>query len=154
MTDRPNAGDAPDARPIAHEYRLRCGPARAFDAYAAQFGRWWPPAYTANPHTLRSVTIEPRVGGRVFATHEDLGDIEWGRVTAWEPNRRLAYTSTLAQSHEHPNEITVEFTPEGEVGCLVRFSHGGWREGSLADRKKFSDWRAILDRFAALAEGP
>ena len=33
---------------------------------------------------------------------------------------------------------------------MVRFRHGGWNEGNAADRHKFTDWRLILDRFAAL----
>jgi uncharacterized protein YndB with AHSA1/START domain len=152
MTTEPPPGDAPDAAPIAHEYRLRCSPERAFAAYAGQIGRWWHPLYTANPETLQAVTIEPRVGGRVFATHGDLGEVDWGRVTTWEPGRRLAYTSVLAQDRAHPSEIRVDFLPD-DGGCLVRFAHGGWHAANAPDRKKFGDWPRLLERFVALAEG-
>lgn len=137
--------------PIVIEYALRCDPARAFEVYTARIGEWWHPDYTANPKTLRAVTVEPRAGGRVFATHEDEEDV-WGEVTAWEPGRRVAYTSTLAMPPEHPSLITVTFTPRAG-GCAVRFEHGGWTEDNAHERRKFSEWRRILDRFAALADG-
>ncbi|MGH2361159.1 MAG: SRPBCC domain-containing protein [bacterium] len=115
--------------PIAHEYDLRCSPAHAFDVYVNRIGEWWHPDYTANPQSLEAVTIEPRVGGRVYATHRDEGEDTWGRVTVWEPPRRLVYTSTLAQGQDDPSEITVRFTPSGD-GCKVRFEHGGWNEAT------------------------
>jgi uncharacterized protein YndB with AHSA1/START domain len=137
-----------DLSPIAHEYELRCGPERAFDVYVHRIGEWWHPDFTLDPTTLQSVTIEPRVGGRVFAAHRDVGEVDWGRVTAYEPGRRLVYTSTLAQPPETASEITVLFAPHGE-GCTMRFEHGGWNEGNAALRSKFSQWRIILDRFAS-----
>jgi hypothetical protein len=65
--------------PIVHEYVLGCTAERAFETYTTGIGRWWDPAYTANPATLAAVTIEPWVGGRVFAAHTDLGEHGWGR---------------------------------------------------------------------------
>ena len=76
-----------------------------------------------------SVTIEPRVGGRVFATHEDLGEHDWGEVTVWEPGRRFAHTFTLAQDPQAPSEVSAEFADE-EGGCTParpRWLDGGER---------------------------
>ena len=99
------------------------------------------------------MTIEPRPGGRVYATHRDLGEHDWGEVTIWEPGRRLAHTFTLAQVARHPSEVAVEFDPDrGRNGCTVRFAHGGWTEANVAARSKFGDWAVMLDRFARLAE--
>ena len=136
---------------ILHERFLRCSAQHAFAVYAGRIGEWWDPNYSANAETLRSVTIEPRIGGRVFATHEDLGEHEWGKVTVWEPGRRLAHTFTLAQDPQAPTEVSVEFAVDGD-GCNLLFAHGGWTEANAADRAKFSDWPVLLDRFAELAE--
>jgi hypothetical protein len=141
-----------DTAPIVHEYDLRCTAAQAFDAYVNRISDWWHPTYTANPETLVAVTIEPGVGGRVYATHADLGEVEWGRVTVWEPARRLVHTSTLAQTRDYPSEVSISFAPNGD-GCRVRFEHRGWNEHNVSDRRKFSDWPVMLDRFAALAGG-
>jgi Activator of Hsp90 ATPase homolog 1-like protein len=140
--------------PIRHDYLLRCSAEHAFATYTGRIGEWWDPRYTAKAETLKAVTIEPRVGGRVYATHRDTGDDDWGEVRIWEPGRRLVHTFALAQDARHPSEVAVEFVPRGgaENGCTVRFFHGGWTDANAALRKKFSDWPVMLDRFAALAD--
>jgi Activator of Hsp90 ATPase homolog 1-like protein len=137
--------------PIEHEYTLACAPERAFATYTERIGEWWDGRYTANAETLEAVTIEPRVGGRVYATHSDSGKDDWGEVTVWEPGRRLVHTFTLAQDERHPSEVSVELAPD-EGGCLLRFAHRGWTEANAAERRKFSDWSHLLNRFAALAD--
>jgi hypothetical protein len=136
--------------PLTHEYALPCSAAQAFETYIGRIGEWWDPNYSANAETFRAVTIEPRVGGRVFATHEDLGEHDWGEVTVWEPGRRFAHTFTLAQDPQAPSEVSVEFADD-EGGCGLRFAHGGWTEANAANRAKFNDWPVLLDRFAELA---
>jgi len=90
------------APPITHEYALRCSSDRAFEVYTGRIGEWWDARYTANAETLESVTIEPRVGGRVYATHSDMAEPDdCGEVTVWEPGRRLGHTFTLAQEYVH-----------------------------------------------------
>jgi hypothetical protein len=98
-----------------------------------------------------TVTVEPRVGGRVYATHSDLGEIEWGEVTAWEPGSRLVHSFHLAQDPAHPSEVAVEFVPDGD-GCVLRFAHGGWNEANASERPKFGDWPVILERYVALVD--
>jgi Activator of Hsp90 ATPase homolog 1-like protein len=139
--------------PITQERALRCTAEQAFELYTGRIGDWWDPRYTANAETLEAVTIEPRRGGRVFATHSDFGIDDWGEVMVWDPWSRLAHTFTLAQDPAHPSEVAVEFVPAGD-GCTIWFAHGGWNEGNAAVREKFGDWGLLLDRFAALSERP
>ena len=141
----------PSPDPLTYEYDLRCGAGQAFAIYTERISEWWEPRYSGNAETLQAVTIEPSVGGRVYATHDDIGEHLWGEVTVWEPGRRLVHTFTLAQDPQHPSEVAVEFLPR-ELGCTVRFAHGGWAEASAAVREKFGDWPVMLDRFAALAD--
>ena len=142
----------PDLTPIAYECALRCSAADAFDAYTARIGEWWDARYTASPRTLQTVTIEPRLGGRVYATHTDIGEHEWGEVVVWEPGRRLVHTFALAQDPQYPTQVALEFRAADEGGCTVLFSHGGWSARNATAREKFGDWRIMLDRFAALAD--
>jgi Activator of Hsp90 ATPase homolog 1-like protein len=147
---------ADSTSPITHEYTLGCSAEQAFATYTGRIGEWWDPRYTANPETLEAVTIEPRVGGRVYATHSDMGEHDWGEVTVWEPGRRLVHTFTLAQDARHPSEVAVAFAlgsgeGQGATGCTMRFAHGGWTDANAGVREKFGDWQVMLDRFAALA---
>lgn len=138
-----------DTSPILLEYALPCAADDAFATYVERTGEWWDSRYTANAQTLVAVTIEPRVGGRVFATHSDLGEHDWGEVTVFEPGRRLVHTFTLAHDSAAPSEVRVELADDGR-GCTLRFEHGGWTEANAADRRKFGDWPVMLDRLAAL----
>ena len=117
--------------PIVQTLELATTAHHAFDAYAA-IGAWWDPQYTRDAKTLRSVTIEPRVGGRVVAHHSD-GDDDWGEVTRWDPPRALAYTNRA-------NTVEAVFVSTGDR-TIVRFEHGESR-----------DWSKLLARFAAHAE--
>jgi hypothetical protein len=121
--------------PIVHTLELATTAHHAFDAYVA-IGTWWDPQYTRDPKTLRSITIEPRVGGRVVAHHSD-GDDDWGEVTRWDPPRALAYTTNLAST------IEVVFVSTGDR-TIVRFEHAG--------RTLVRDWSKLLARFAANAQ--
>jgi hypothetical protein len=137
--------------PIVHTYRLTCEPGHAFTTYADRIGEWWPARYTADPATLEDVVLEPGYDGRVFERYRSGEELDWGRVTVWEPDRRIAYTSTLAQPDEHPSLITVTFTAV-VGGCEVVFEHGGWNERNGKYRDKFGDWPTILGGFVALAD--
>jgi hypothetical protein len=138
--------------PITHEYHLKSSAERAFEVYTGRIDEWWDARYTANPETLERVTIEARVGGRLYAEHSDLGKHDWGWVTDWAAGRRLVHTFSLAQDPRHPSEVAVEFLPDGGDGCTVRFSHGGWTDANASAREKFGDWPVMLDRFAAFAD--
>lgn len=140
-----------ETAPIALERALACNPEHAFAAYTERIGEWWDARYTANPDTLEHVTIEPRVGGRIFATHADLGRHDWGEVAVWEPGGRLVHSFTLAQDPDHPSEVAAVFEP-APGGSTLRFAHGGWSDANAVHRRKFGDWPLLLDRFAALAE--
>ena len=137
--------------PITQEYPLRCTAEHAFDTYTGRIGEWWDARYTANAATLQAVTIEPSVGGRVYATHSNIGEDDWGEVTVWEPGHRLVHTFTLAQDSRYPSEVVAEFVSAEGTGCTLSFAHGGWTEDNADVRKKFGDWRILLDRFAQLA---
>jgi hypothetical protein len=140
-----------DLSPISFDLEVACSAQQAFHTYTGRIADWWDPRYTASPETYEGVTIEPREGGRIFEHHRGGLEYEWGRVTVWEPERRLVHTFTLAQDPAHPSEVSVLFEPNGE-GCIVRFAHGGWTADNVGDRKKFGDWPILLERFAALAE--
>jgi hypothetical protein len=138
--------------PITHTYELGCNTAAAFEAYTAGIGTWWDPRCSAAPGTLEDVTIEPEVGGRIYASHTDQGHHEWGQVTRWEPGHLLTHTFTLAQDPAHPSEVQVTFTARDDGGCQVHFSHGGWTSANADARQRFTDWPALLDRFITFAD--
>jgi uncharacterized protein YndB with AHSA1/START domain len=137
--------------PIVLDYELRVPCERAFECYAGRIGAWWPPQYSRDAATFAGVTIEPFVGGRVYASFRGGEDDDWGRVLAYEPGRHLRHTFTLAQPPDAPSELDVTFEARGAGACTMHFAHGGWNERNAELRGKFREWPILLDRFAALA---
>jgi hypothetical protein len=84
---------------------------RCASRQAPQPSEWWDSRFTANPETLQTVTLEARIGGRMHATHSDLGDHKCGVVAVCEPGHRLTHSFTLAQDSEHPTEVAVGSSP-------------------------------------------
>ncbi len=138
--------------PVREYYDLTAEPTRAYETYVDRIGEWWHPLYTGNADTFDGVTIEPVVGGAVVERHRDGSRVEWGRVRSIEPGRGISYTSKLGQGGGDPTVVTVRFESAAGGGTAVTFEHGGWNATNAADRRKFTDWRLILDRFAQLAD--
>ena len=135
-----------ELEPIRLERSLPVSPEMAFAAFTERIGEWWDPAYSADPATFTGAVLEGREEGMVYGLHSDLGEVSWGRIAAWQPHRRLAWSWTLAQDAAHPSLVEVTFEPE-EEGSVMRLSHGGWNAGNARYRHKFGDWPRIVDRF-------
>jgi uncharacterized protein YndB with AHSA1/START domain len=99
----------------------------AFRLFTEQIGTWWRRGerFWHDPSRGVSHRIEPRVGGRLLEVYED-GVWELGRVLAWEPPTRLAFS--WRQSNWEPKETTtveIRFLPDGD-GTRVDLEHTGW----------------------------
>jgi uncharacterized protein YndB with AHSA1/START domain len=117
---------------------------RAFVLFTADVDRWWRPGERYGGPDVLGHRFEPWVGGRFV---EQLADREreLGRITAWSPPERLAFS--WRQSNWRPDESTevaVSFEQvdggtrvclrhhgfdgvSSDVGCEVPYSVG-WRE--------------------------
>ena len=136
--------------PIVHEMHVSVDPDEAFGTYVGRIGEWWNPVYTANPETMTGVTIQGWVGGRVFTTHSDLGELDWGIVQVCESPRLFVQSFWLAHPADHPSLVSIEFTQRSSGGSDVRLVHGGWDSGNVEYRKKYGDWSVLLAGYASL----
>jgi uncharacterized protein YndB with AHSA1/START domain len=85
--------------------------------------------------------VEPRVGGTVEQDYGG-GFTTRGRVTGWEPGRRLAYGAFEQPADGRPN-YAYEFLVEGREGggVVLRFVQSGFLDGA--------DWDDEYDSFDA-----
>jgi uncharacterized glyoxalase superfamily protein PhnB len=109
-----------DAEPMTtrSEVEVPVLPDLAFAVFTEELDLWWvrgPINHFASGR-LREVRMEPGVGGRLLEVYDEAGDdvLEMGRITDWEPGRRLAFDSSL---DDVSTEVTFE--PHGD-GTLVR----------------------------------
>ncbi|HET9161469.1 MAG TPA: SRPBCC domain-containing protein [Caulobacteraceae bacterium] len=105
--------------------RVKADPMRAFEAFTAEIGSWWRhnPLFAFTPREPGVMAfqdgrlIETREGGKVF---------EVGKVSVWEPGRRLVFGwRQAAFTPDQATEVEVTFEPVGEE-TRVSVTHSGW----------------------------
>jgi uncharacterized protein YndB with AHSA1/START domain len=137
------------------DFEVRCDVAHAFDVWTARTSMWWPPDHTVSGGPKIEVTIEPRVGGRIFERTPDGTEHDWGEVTVWEPPRRLGYVWHIGQARADATDVVITFETTAEDVCRVSIVHTGWeRLGDRAQARRNGNqagWAAVLPRYVAAA---
>lgn len=140
---------------ICKAIEVPVGAARAFRAWTAEIGRWWP----LDAHAVgRAVDcrIEGRPGGRVYEVAADGAEHLWGTVGVWAPPQRLVHSWHPGSAADDATTIEVRFAETAGGGCRIELIHGGWRDGDQARRAAYDEgWDGVLrDGYAAhLASG-
>ena len=144
------------ARPAARaEVTVDVSPDEAFAIFTDEIGLWWrrdTPYWNDRERGL-SIRIEPWVGGRFIEVHdlESGGGMEVGRVTAWEPGRRLALSWTQVGWPEGAcTDLEITFQPV-EDGTRVSLEHTGFER--VPGGPEFvggydAGWKEVLGWFA------
>jgi len=128
----------------------------AFALFTDRIGAWWPKtthARSVHEHNSAAVdiTLEPRVGGRLYETTPEGEHLEWGIVTAYEPARRVAFTWRMGRPEEQASNVEVVFDDLGGDRTRVQLTHAGW-ERLGADGQKQRDgydqgWVGVLGEY-------
>jgi uncharacterized protein YndB with AHSA1/START domain len=108
--------------------RVAARPQRAFEAFVQEIGAWWRPnaLFDFTRQGPGALAFEPGPGGRLTETAPGGAVFEIGRITAWEPGVRLAFTwrqETFAPAQL--TEVDVRFEPIGDQ-TRVTVEHRGW----------------------------
>jgi Activator of Hsp90 ATPase homolog 1-like protein len=86
----------------------------AFRRFALEFSTWWPwRTHSVGAERVKRIVLEPKLGGRIFEEHLDGRRFQWGRVIAWEPPSRLAFSFHPGRAPETAQEVEVRFVPDG-----------------------------------------
>lgn len=144
--------------PVERTTIVPWSPTEAFERFTAQFGQWWPVStHSIGGKLVSRVVFECHVGGRIFEEFEDGRRFQWGRVTAWEPPGRVAFTWHPSRDESVAQDVEVRFEAVPN-GSRVVLTSGGWEKfGTRAGRvrKAYSiGWGAVLDVFAGRRSVP
>jgi uncharacterized protein YndB with AHSA1/START domain len=141
--------------PVRKSLRVECTPERAFEVFTAEVGTWWPTrTHSIHKEGVTGVVLEQREGGEMYELAEGGEREHWGRVTAWEPPRRLVLAWHVNPERAGPTEIEVTFTPEDD-GTRVVLEHRNWEaagEGAEEMRNNYDGgWDLVLAPFVEKA---
>jgi len=129
-------------------------PERAFAAWTERVDLWWPPSHRQHAKTDAELTFEGRVGGRLFE-HADSGDdVEYGRVTTWDPPDVLRYEFFLGTGPDLPTDVSIRFVAVPE-GTRVEVEHSAGAAGDAYSRSVSGyrrAWTELLESFTHHAQ--
>jgi uncharacterized protein YndB with AHSA1/START domain len=135
--------------------RVPATPEQAFAAFVDEIGEWWRPNIlfqtTPRPGVL---SFEPGPEGRLVETRAGGKVFEIGRIRAWEPPSRLAFSWRQASFPlDLHTEVEVRFEAAGEE-TRVSIEHRGFDRvpGDSAARHRFPD-EVLLMRLAEFWRG-
>jgi len=155
-------GDTIQGSTIRHSVTVELPIEEAFARFVDDLGQWWPPEYTWSQDVLEEIRLKPREGGMCFERGPHGFRCDWGRVVAFEPAARIAFTWQIGPSREPvPDErrasvVEVSFESEGETSTRVTLEHRGFeRHGEAGDAYRDAlaserGWPYILGRYAAV----
>jgi hypothetical protein len=135
--------------PLRLSLEVDCTPEDAFAVWTQRFSLWWPADHTVTGDP-DLVTLEPRLGGRIYERGADGVEHEWGEVTVWEPPSRLGYLWHLTRERTDATQVEIAFRTNGS-GTRVEIEHRGWeRLGSDADlwrTRNQAGWSTLLPHY-------
>lgn len=108
--------------------RVPADPARAFTAFTAEIASWWQSnrLFQITPHGDGELQFEPGAGGRLLTHLANGQTFEIGRISVWEPGKRLVFAWRQATfAPEQSTEVEVLFEPVGEE-TRVSIAHRAW----------------------------
>ena len=108
--------------------RVPADPMRAFEVFTQEIASWWQPSglFRVSDHGDGQLAFEAGEGGRLTTTFEDGSTFEIGRISVWEPGRRLVFAWRQANfSVEQSTEVEVCFEPVG-AQTRVSIEHRAW----------------------------
>jgi uncharacterized protein YndB with AHSA1/START domain len=145
--------------PIVRTVTVKAPPQRAFDAFTANMGQWWPKNHTIGALPFEQVVMEPRVGGRWFERAADGAETNWGKVLAWDPPGRVVLAWQISTSWAYDpdllTEVEMSFTSQADGTTLVTLEHRklelfGAAAESMAGQLR-NGWQGVLQAFADYA---
>jgi uncharacterized protein YndB with AHSA1/START domain len=148
--------------PVRKSVLVDASPSQAFAVFTSGIDRWWPKTHGIGATPVQESFLEPFVGGRWYARHEDGQEVVVGHVRVWQPAERLVVSWEISADWksdpraEFTSEVEVRFIAEAGGRTRVELEHRNFeRLGAAAGGKMRQDvdggWPALLELFATEA---
>lgn len=117
------------AVPVRKTITVNASVEHAFAVFTEGFDTWWPRSHHIGKQPMEKAIIETRAGGRMYSRQVDGSECDWGRVTAWEPPRRLVFAWQITHEWGYEpdlakaSEVEIIFTAIGAESTRVDLEH-------------------------------
>jgi len=115
------------------ESTIQAPPARVYQAFTAEVGRWWDPEHTYS-NDAANLSIDAHLGGCFCERLPAGGGVEHLRIIYLAPPSLLRFSGALGplQGSGLAGALTLQFKPAGEgTQLLLQYSVGGYFEGGF-----------------------
>ena len=148
--------------PVRKSIRVTASQAHAFEVFTSGIGRWWPKKdHFIGQAPVKTVIIEPRLGGHWYELGEDGSQTSIGKILVWDPPARFVVSWDINASWKPDttvgSEVEVRFIADGANATLVELEHRkfeqmGMEAGAKIRRDVDGGWPGILELFKREAE--
>jgi uncharacterized protein YndB with AHSA1/START domain len=108
--------------PVRKTVRVKAPIAHAFEVFTEGLARWWPPNHGIGKKPIRTVLIEPRLGGRWLEIAEDGTETVVGTIVVWQPPHRMALLWQVNAQWKPDAAMTSEVDVGFWPGLMERFA--------------------------------
>ena len=142
--------------PLRLSFEIDCPSDHAFTVWTTRLSSWWPKGHSASGDPGTVVTLEPRLGGRIFERTADGTEIEWGEITTWNPPAQLRYLWHINRDRSDATDVELTFVDNGDGTTRLEIVHSGWErlgsEGLAWRNANTAGWNALVPSFIAAAQ--
>jgi Activator of Hsp90 ATPase homolog 1-like protein len=154
-------GELASLAPVTKSVHVKVPIAHAFEVFTSGLSRWWPTTHGIGKKPIRTVVMEPRLGGRWREIAEDGTETCAATIILWEPPHRFVMLWQISALWKPEaamkSEVDVRFTADGPEATDVvllhhKFETMGDEAGASMRRDVDGGWPGLLARFVEEAE--
>ena len=147
--------------PVRKTIRVKAPMAHAFEVFTSGLSRWWPHDHGVGKKPIKTVLMEPRLGGRWLEIAEDGTETGVATISHWEPPHRFVMIWQINAQWKPDlamrSEVDVRFTADGPHSTMVELLHHkfetmGAEAGASMRKDVDGGWPGLMERFAQEAE--
>lgn len=119
-------------------------PARAFELFTRDIGRWWP----LGTHGVFGARATVTFDAERIVERLDERESTWAEVIDWDPPRGFRVAWHPGHPGDRSTDLRVAFRPHG-AGCRVVLDHSGWERIGHAEASASYEtgWDVVLGEY-------
>lgn len=124
--------------PIKRTIEVPCSQEKAFKVFVHEMGNWWPldkrsmSMKTGKP--AKSLTVEPKIGGKIVETAHDDTRHHWGTIRSYDPHDSVSMDFHMGMPADSASLVEVRFTQVEKDRTRVELTQSNWEGfGDMAE---------------------